>query len=586
MSSGSKDRLFRGYGPLIGFTALFLAVAVLVPSQTQTVSTNYDDSGYGTDQWATDDVDVAGIAEEADDIDDGTEGGVVDTGEGSATTDGGSAGSGGGSVAGTEGYTKGGGKATGTRGGKAGTAGQAGTGPLTVGGCGNGQPQVPNDPYSPPCRLFEGTNGGATAPGVTATEIRVSVRTSGFDNGMLDALSKVAKAKIPNESPEMIRRTILGLFDYFNARFQMYGRKLVPVLYGGKGDVLKEMTGGGQEAAEADAIYAKTEAKAFADVSAVTPVYAEALARKHIINIGVPYVSRDWLTQKRPYSWTQFTDCSTVVESVGSYVVAKLKGPKATYAGAGLKDEPRKFGVIAPENSWYQECVAAGLKIVHGAGIRETLNEKYRININQMNLQATDLMAKLKSNKITTVICGCDPLLLTFLTAKAKEQNYNPEWVITGVALIDNDLIGEIMEPVQWSRAFGVSFTNDPQPEGTGLGYRAYKSVRKDEPSIGVELIYNQLNLLAIGIQMAGPNLNPATFEKGMFSYPRKIGPSGSWGFGPRDYSTSDDAREVYYNPSVVSPQTREKGTYINPNKGARFPIGKWPSTPPKTAAG
>ena len=28
-----KDRLFRGYGPLIGFTALFLAVVVLVPVQ-------------------------------------------------------------------------------------------------------------------------------------------------------------------------------------------------------------------------------------------------------------------------------------------------------------------------------------------------------------------------------------------------------------------------------------------------------------------------------------------------------------------------------------------------------------------------
>lgn len=587
MSTGPKDRLFRGYGPLIGFTALFLAVAVLVPSQAQTVSTNYDDD-FEISDWATDDgvaeTEVAGTTEDADALDE------LDDELGDVTSDttggAGGSGSGSGAVAGTEGRMVGGGKATGTRGGQAGVAGAPGTGPRTVGGCASGQPQVPNDPYSPPCRIFEGTNGGSTAPGVTATEIRVSVRTSGFDNGMLDALSKVAKAKIPNESPQLIERTILGLFDYFNQRFQMYGRKLVPVLYGGKGDVLKEMTGGGQEAAEADAIYAKSEAKAFADVSAVTPVYAEALARKQIINIGAPYVSRDWLTQKRPYSWTQFTDCSTVVESVGSYVVTKLSGPKATLAGPGLKDEPRKFGVIAPENSWYQECVAAGLKIVHGAGIRESLNEKYRININQMNLQATDLMAKLKSNKITTVICGCDPLLLTFLTAKAKEQNYNPEWVVTGVALIDNDLIGEIMEPTQWSRAFGVSFMNDPQPEGTGLGYRAYKSVRKDEPSIGVELIYNQLNLLAIGIQMAGPNLNPATFEKGMFSYPRKIGPSGNWGFGPRDYSTSDDAREVYYDPNKVSPQTREKGTYVNPNGAARFPIGKWPTTPPRIAAG
>ena len=34
MSQAARDRLFRGYGPLIGLTAMFLAIAVLVPSQT------------------------------------------------------------------------------------------------------------------------------------------------------------------------------------------------------------------------------------------------------------------------------------------------------------------------------------------------------------------------------------------------------------------------------------------------------------------------------------------------------------------------------------------------------------------------
>ena len=54
----------------------------------------------------------------------------------------------------------------------------------------------------------------------------------------------------------------------------------------------------------------------------------------------------------------------------------------------------------------------------------------------------TSLGDILKNAGVTTVVCGCDPLFMTFLTAKAKEQNYQPEWVVTGVALIDNDLIG------------------------------------------------------------------------------------------------------------------------------------------------
>ena len=140
------------------------------------------------------------------------------------------------------------------------------------------------------------------------------------------------------------------------------------------------------------------------------------------------------------------------------------------------------------------------------------------------------------------------------------------------------------MEQDQWSRAFGVSFNGPQQRKGQGLGYRAYKAVRQDEPSIGVELMYNQLNLLAIGIQMAGPNLTPETFEAGMFRYPARTGHAGSWGFKPGDYSTADDAREVYWDPRATSIETRETGTYVDPNRGQRFPIGRWPDTPPRAA--
>jgi hypothetical protein len=435
---------------------------------------------------------------------------------------------------------------------------------------------------------FSGSNGGATSRGVTEDKIIVSVRIGSFANGMLDAISKVANAKIPNESPAVITKTVSGLVEYFNKRFQFYGRKLEVVQWEGKGDVLKETTGGGQEGAQADALKVAQEIKAFADISAVSPVYADALASKQVINIGVPYTSREWMSQRRPWSWSQFTDCSTVVESVASYYAIKMAGQPAALAGGDLRGKPRRSMIIAPENSWYQECVRAGIGLLQKMGKAGDLVDslKYTIDIPRMSDQAGSLIQKLKAESITTVVCGCDPLLLTFLTAKAKEQNYHPEWVITGVALVDNDLIGQILQQDQWSRAFGVSFTGAPQPAGQGLGYRAYKSVRNDEPSVGVELIYAQLYLLAIGVQGAGPNLTPQSFEKAMFDYPKRTGPCGTWGFGPNDYTTTDDAHEIFWNPTAPSVQTRSPGTYQDPNGGARFPIGKWPATPPRSAAG
>ncbi|HMX66834.1 MAG TPA: ABC transporter substrate-binding protein [Microthrixaceae bacterium] len=563
MADGARDRLFRGYGPLIGFAAIFLAVAVLVPSQQREVRVEAAGGSGSGSELSSDDASVAGATETVP----GSETGLDATG---ASLDG----------TGAAGGTAGGGA------GGANAKGGSNSGPPKVAGC--GAAQIPGDPYSPPCVQFSGGNGGATSRGVTADKIVVSVRVGSFANGMLDALSKVANAKIPNESPQVITKTVDGLVEYFNKRFQFYGRKLEVVKWDGKGDVLKETTGGGQEGAQADALKVSQEIKAFADVSAVSPVYADALASKQVINIGVPFTSREWMTQRKPWSWSQFTDCSTVVESVASYYAIKLAGQPAALAGGDLKGQARRAMIIAPENSWYQECVRAGINILQKAGKAGDLVDslKYQIDIPRMSDQAASLIQKLKAERITTVVCGCDPLLLTFLTAKAKEQNYQPEWVITGVALIDNDMIGQILQQDQWGRAFGVSFSGPTQAAGQGLGYRAYKSVRPDEPSVGVELIYNQLYLLAIGIQGAGPNLNPQTFEKAMFDYPRRSGPSGTWGFGPGDYTTSDDAREVFWNPSVASVQTRSPGTYQDPNGGKRFPIGQWPNTPPRSALG
>ena len=501
-----RDRLFRGYGPLIGFAAIFLTVAVLVPSQQREVRIESANAGSARATRAgTGDATVDAATDTA------LPGGTVDPA--SAGT---GAGAGGASSAGSGGARTGGGPN-----GPGALAGSA-AGPPKVAGC--GASQVPGDPYSPVCVQFNGGNGGATSRGVSADAVTVSVRIGGFSNGLLDAVSKVANAKIPTESPDVIVRTINGLVEYFNKRFQFYGRRIRMVIYDGKGDILKETTGGGQEGAQADALKVAKEIQAFADVSAVSPVYADALASKQVINIGVPFTSREWMTQRRPYSWSQFTDCSTVVESVASYYVTKMAGRPAALAGGSLRDQPRRAAIIAPENSWYQECVNAGVSIIEKAGKAGELvmRSKYQIDIPRMSSQADTLVRQLKDQQVSTVVCGCDPLILTFLTAKAKEQAYAPEWLITGVALVDNDLIGQILQPDEWSRAFGVSFSGPTQPAGQGLGYRAYKSVRPDEPSIGIELIYNQLYLLAIGMQGAGPNLNPQTFEKAMFDYPRR----------------------------------------------------------------
>ena len=267
---GVAGRLFRGYGPLLGFAAMFLAIALIVPTQAKEVVT--DPAAAAADAGSLElDGTSATVASETTVAGDGT------AAAGGAAASGGTAGSAG-------------------RAGTAGTAGsknsvaRAGLGPGapgSVAGCGDFQ--VRGDPYSPPCIDWKGTdNGGATSKGVTKDAIKVAVRIQAYENGVADALSKVAKATIPNESQAKIENTIRGITEYFNKYYEFYGRKFDLTIYKGKGQLEREILGGGPEGAQADALKVATEIGAFADVSAASPPYADALTRQKIVNIGAP----------------------------------------------------------------------------------------------------------------------------------------------------------------------------------------------------------------------------------------------------------------------------------------------------------
>ena len=94
--------------------------------------------------------------------------------------------------------------------------------------------------------------------------------------------------------------------------------------------------------------------------------------------------------------------------------------------------------------------------------------------------------------------------------------------------------------------------------------------MRDDEPSLLVDLIYYQLLMLALGIQMAGPDLTPETFETGLFAYPGGTGQAGAWDFSPGHYTPVTDIREIWWDPDKISPFNGEPGTYVD--NGAAVP--------------
>jgi hypothetical protein len=542
----SNGRLLKGYGPLAALLVAFVLMAWLVPTKAPQQD----------------------VVHETQRVSGGT-------GTGSAAANTGTAGTAATSAAGSAGGAAAGGAATAAHA-ATGTAASA-TPAGKVGSCAGAQ--VPGDPYSPPCISFSGSNGGATSSGVSASQINVTYRITSDSESFQQTLASLGGANIVDTTAD-IERTINALATYFDNHFQFYGRKLNIEYFNGQGSITNELLGSGQQQADADAVTAAQQLHAFAELNAASEPYGVALSQQHVVNFGVPYLSASFMGQYAPYMWSLDTESNDVVSATSELYLKSLAGQNATYAGGSLQGKPRKVAIIAPSDPWYQTAAASAVAAAQAAGYPITDDIQYQLNLSTLSSQAATVISQLQNDGITTVFCGCDPVFPVYLTSRAAEQGYTPEWVVAGVALTDQDIVGQLFDQSEWSHAFGVSFDGPTVPKQDTFGYAAYKSVDPNsEPANAVDLIYAQMYEMAIGIQMAGPNLTPQSFENGMRAYPgSQAGASnatyGTWGFPSGHFTPQLDWSFIYWNPNLTSPYNDKQGAYVFSK--TRTPIGSY----------
>ena len=566
----ARHLIIRGYGPLVAFAVFFAAMAALAP----TVSPETDAAAAPGEEEQTDTASPGTAAgatgDHADTVDDAHENPEV---EGADQTDGDQA----------EAQAANGQAAAPEDDAEAGDSGEAppDRGDGAIQGCEDRDLQVPGDPYSPPCATFAGDNPGATHRGVTDDEIIISARTPD-EPGFLDELANLADADIA-DSQEDVRRTIDALEEYFNDRFEFYGRQLRFEYFDGQSTFQEEAQNRGHEEAQQDALTAADDIGAFAELTGATEPYASALAQEGVISVSGIHFPRGYYEQHAPLKWSTFTDCSSVVEAAAEWAVQRLFHRRAEFAGdPELRARERDVVAIGPENPIYQACVddAEQVYAERGEEIPDLIN--YTLDIPTMSNQAANIVAQLQDRGVTTVQAFVDPVMAVFLTARATEQDYFPEWIISGAAYMDQDVLGQLQHPAQWEHAFGVSFDGEDLPQQGTLGYHAYRQVRDDEPAFAVDAIYQAMYLLAIGIQGAGPDLTPETFQQGMYDYPGGNGPYGTWHFGPGNHTATQDFREIYWDPDAVSGFNNESGAWVESDPGVRLERGEIPEGPPR----
>ncbi|MEZ5237955.1 MAG: hypothetical protein R2716_03050 [Microthrixaceae bacterium] len=220
------------------------------------------------------------------------------------------------------------------------------------------------------------------------------------------------------------------------------------------------------------------EYRASADISAVTTPTQRRWPPR-VVNIGAPtYPASGW--RRRPYRGPSSPTARRWWRAPPPTTVVKMAKKPAVNAGGDLAGQARRLAVIAPDNAEYQGCVNAGINLLNrmGGGGDLAARHKYQISTNPGSA-VNNILPKLRNDGITTVMCGCDPVFLNFLTTAMNGQGYYPEMAIAGVALVDTDLVGQLMQQNVWANAFGISYAGPTQRQGASIAYRLQVGVRR-----------------------------------------------------------------------------------------------------------
>ncbi|HEV3351309.1 MAG TPA: hypothetical protein VG076_00215 [Acidimicrobiales bacterium] len=434
---------------------------------------------------------------------------------------------------------------------------------------------------------FTGDNGGSTYQGVTATSIKVVFYLPEDHDPVL---SFAYGAIGTSDTNAQTAQTMQDFVTFFETYYETYGRKVDLVPYTATGTILDEV------AARADAVQIAESIKPFAVVGGpmLTNAFADELAARKILCLDcTPGQTDAWYAARAPYVWGVTIGPEQAQQVLAEYIGKRLAGRVADNTDdPNLRSRKRSFGLVyltsGPESEQVEkefEDNLARYKVKPAAVL------SYKSPLDLLN-DAPSLIAKLKDSGVTSVVFTGDPLAPGALAGAAANQQWFPEWVVTGSGYTDTNVFGRTYDPREWRHAFGISFLparTDPSVSGAKFLHQWFFGRPTPAPT-GAQLTVGDFTLLFSVLQGMGPTVTPQVFGQALFAAPataRAITqPSvsfGNKGLWPNpDYLGIDDATEVWWNPVATGPdelQRQGRGMYEFVAGGKRYLPGQWPAT-------
>jgi hypothetical protein len=445
-------------------------------------------------------------------------------------------------------------------------------------------------------------NGGATSRGATADRVTVVfVLPNEQQRAGLSAAAGTAPVNRATGAPgtleDAVHDYMLPLLQYY----ETWGRDI---------DVHFVTSSGNDESAQrADAVTI-TALEPFAVVDLITTgldVLDAEIAKAKILVWGAATTTEKALAQA-PYRWG-LSDAQASAINTAEVIGKQLVGKKAKFAGSDdLRGRTRRFGAVFIPTLIDIDGFTDQLKRYEGTLTSESPYESSGTTFGDDTLaqsQAPTLITRMKNAGVTTVILWSDVAMNRALTAQATNQDWHPEWFVTGALFQDLGLFARGYDQDQFAHAFGLSslfpYTRpDPDPEvaelagpnaplnwywGPGVGTTAQSSI----PS--------RVGWVLNGIHAAGPNLTPKTFRQGLFSIPARGGAASGYttsflvGYGRTPGLPYDeylqlglDFAPMWWDAATTGASngtgTQGKGVVRYIDGAKRYRSGTWPSKP------
>jgi hypothetical protein len=456
-----------------------------------------------------------------------------------------------------------------------------------------GRLKIPSS-YSPSCVPVPATgasNGGATFGGVTSSTINI-VYYQMQPGGLASTISSAAGTNAQGLA------TAQAYVNMFNHLYEMYGRHVNLIPFTASGADTDPV------AAHADAVTVAQQLHAFASINGPgeTDAYEDELARLHVLCMACGDSSHNvQVQQNAPYQWANLPTADTSLFETVNYLVSKLNGKDAIWAGEpSFHKQKRKFIIVAetqePPVPGSAELTAALTKKLQAghANMASPTTLSYTLNLTTLPTQAATIAEKLKASGATSVVFAGDPIMPIYLTKACASIGYFPEWVITGIVLTDTAALGRYYDQSEWAHAFGVSSLAVPVPVSAGDAYRLYHwwyGANATPASLAAPAIIPPIQQFFTGVQLAGSDLTPSTFTTGLFRAPPTGGgpttPLQAYGYqgaAPRpSYSSPADYTFLWYDATAKGPDeegTNGSGLMRYVNGGARYRAGTVPAGP------